>query len=294
MHLTFAHYRNRFCMYRTYYALAKGLVKPDGFSVSVIEVPDPPSHVQEEVLIGGDVQVANLYLAGFLRRRLEGAPILGLATEWKSTSKGTGMFVLKDGPVKKPEDLVGRIIATQHEGPHMVHRFLLKRRYGVDDSTLRWGSYPQEELLGMLKEKKVDAVVLIDQFFFHGEADPQVSCLYTDGEAWKALFGFSEFIKHMIAMRESVIKEHPELRENLLKAFRASFVYSENHLEEIADKFLEQYPGDRNALIASARYPKIEFTFSEVERKMAEAQMDMLLETNQLPRRLDLSSAFVV
>ncbi len=294
MHLTFAHYRNRFCMYRTYYALAKGLVKPDGFSVTVIEVPDPPSHAQEEVLIGGDVQVANLYLAGFLRRRLEGAPILGLATEWKSTSKGNGMFVLKDGPVKKPEDLVGRIIATQHEGPHMVHRFLLKRRYGVDDSTLRWGSYPQEELLGMLKEKKVDAVVLIDQFFFHGETDPQVSCLYTDGEAWKALFGFSEFIKHMIAMRESVIKEHPELRENLLKAFRASFAYSENHLEEIANKFLEQYPGDRNALIASARYPKIEFTFSEVERKMAEAQMDMLLETNQLPRRLDLSSAFVV
>ena len=70
MHLTFAHYRNRFCMYRTYYALAKGLVKPDGFSVSVIEVPDPPSHAHEEALIGGDVQVANLYLAGFLRRRL--------------------------------------------------------------------------------------------------------------------------------------------------------------------------------------------------------------------------------
>jgi ABC-type nitrate/sulfonate/bicarbonate transport system substrate-binding protein len=294
MHLTFAHYRNRFCMYRTYYALAKGLVKPDGFSVSVIEVPDPPSHAQEEVLIGGDVQVANLYLAGFLRRRLEGAPILGLATEWKSTSKGNGLFVLKDGPVKRPEDLAGRIIATQHEGPHMVHRFLLKRRYGVDDSTLRWGSYPQEELLGMLKERKVDAVVLIDQFFFHGEMDPQVSCLYTDGDAWKALFGFSEFIKHMIAMRESVVKEHPELREKLLKAFRASFAYSENHLEEIADKFLEQYPGDRDALIASARYPRIEFTFSEVERKMAEAQMDMLLETNQLPRRVDLSSAFVV
>ena len=293
MHLTFAHYRNRFCMYRTYYALAKGLVKPDGFTVSVIEVPDPPSHAHEEGLIGGDVQIANLYLAGFLRRRLEGAPILGLATEWKSTSKGNGLFVLKDGPIKRPEDLAGSLIATQHQGPHMVHRFLLKRRYGVDDSTLRWGSHPQEELLGMLMEKKVDAVVLIDQFFFHGEMDSRVSCLYTDGDAWKSLFGFSEFIKHMIAVRESVIKEHPELRENLLKAFRASFAYSENHLEEIADKFLEQYPGDRDALIASARYPKIEFTFTEVERKMAEAQMEMLIATDQLPRRVDLSSAFV-
>ncbi len=84
------------------------------------------------------------------------------------------------------------------------------------------------------------------------------------------------------------------MREHLLEAFRASFAYSENHLEEIADKFLEQYPGNRDALIASARYPKIEFTFTEVERKMAEAQMKMLIETDQLPRRVDLSSAFVI
>ncbi|MFQ5875709.1 MAG: ABC transporter substrate-binding protein, partial [Dehalococcoidia bacterium] len=159
MHLTFAHYRNRFCMYRTYYALAKGLVKPEGFSVSVTEVPDPPSHAQEDVLIAGEVQVANLYLADFLRRRLEGAPIVGISTEWKSTLKGNGVFVLKDGPIKRPEDLAGRLIATQHQGPHMVHGFLLKRRYGVAETTLRWGSYPQEELLGRLKNGKADAVV---------------------------------------------------------------------------------------------------------------------------------------
>ncbi|MFQ5902178.1 MAG: hypothetical protein ACE5JO_00650 [Candidatus Binatia bacterium] len=71
-------------------------------------------------------------------------------------------------------------------------------------------------------------------------------------------------------------------------------IYSEDHLDEIADKFMQQYGGDRDALIASARYPKIEFTFTEVERRMAEAQMDMLIETDQLPRRVDLLSAFVV
>ena len=34
MDLTFAHYRNRFCMFRTYYALAVGKVKPDGVNMS--------------------------------------------------------------------------------------------------------------------------------------------------------------------------------------------------------------------------------------------------------------------
>jgi len=53
--LTFAHYRNRFCMFRTYYALAVGKVKPDGINMKVIELPDPPSKEQEEALLSGAV-----------------------------------------------------------------------------------------------------------------------------------------------------------------------------------------------------------------------------------------------
>ncbi|OGQ50178.1 MAG: hypothetical protein A2W66_01605 [Deltaproteobacteria bacterium RIFCSPLOWO2_02_56_12] len=291
MHLTFAHYRNRFCMFRTYYALARGMVKPDGFTISVIELPDPPSHEQEEALIRGDVQVANLYLPNFLRRKLEGAPIMGISTEWKSTMKGNGIFVLKDGPIKTPRDLTGRLIAT-HQGAHAIHRYLLKHHFGVDEKTLRWESHPQEELLDVLKGGRVDAVVLLDQFFFRGEKDPAARCLYTDGEIWKALRGFSEIIKHMVAVREPLLKEHPELREKLLKAFRASFAYSEGHLDEIAAEFIKCYGGDREALLASARYPRIEFTFTDTERKLAEAEMDMLLEVGEIPRKAPISSLF--
>ena len=92
MDLTFAHYRNRFCMFRTYYALATGKVKPDGFNMNVIELPDPPSREQEQALIRGDVEVANLYFPNYLQRKLQGAPIVGLCTEWKSTLKGKRYF----------------------------------------------------------------------------------------------------------------------------------------------------------------------------------------------------------
>src|SRR5262247_3718952 len=227
MELTFAHYRNRFCMFRTYYALSIGKVKPDGFELKVIELPDPPSHEQEEALIRGDVQVANIYLPNFLRRKLQGAPIIGLSTEWKSTMKGNGVFVRSDGPVQKPEDLAGRLIAT-HQGAHAIHRYLLRRVYGVDDSTLRWESHRQEKLLDVLRSGKVDAIVLLDHFFFRGEAADGVRCLYTDGEAWRKLHGFDQIIKHM-----------------LLTAFRRSFAYSEAHLEEIGEEFIARYGGDR-------------------------------------------------
>ena len=291
MELTFAHYRNRFCLFRTYYAVATGKVKPDGFELRVVELPDPPSHEQEEALIRGDVQVANLYLPNFLRRKLEGAPILGLSTEWKSTMKGNGIFVLEDGPVKTPKDLAGKLIGS-HQGAHAIHRYLLRRAYGVDDATLRWASYPQEQLLEMLQAQRVDAVCLLDHFFFRGEMTRGVRCLYTDGEVWKKLTGFGQMIKHMIAAREDLLRQHPQIKTKLLAAFRASFAYSEDHLDEIAEAFIERYGGDREALLASARYPKIEFTLSEEERKLAEAQIDMLAEVGAIPGRAPIASLF--
>ncbi len=293
MDLKFAHYRNRFCMFRTYYALAKGLVKPDGFTLSVTEVPDPPSREQEEALIRGDIDVANIYLPNFLNQMIKGAPIVGISTEWKSTTKGNGLFVMADGPVKSPKDLSGRLIASHHKTPHVTHRFLLKHCYDVDETSLRWVSYPQEELLQKLKQGEADAIVLIDQFFFKGETDNAVRCLYTDGDGWKKLHGFSEFIKHMVAVRAPLLKEHPELKTKLLNAFKASLAYSEDHLDEIADEFLKRYPGDKEAALASARYPKIEFTFTEKERKIAEAEMDMLVEMGELPHKISIPSVFV-
>lgn len=291
MDLTFAHYRNRFCMFRTYYALAVGMVKPDGVNMKVIELPDPPSKEQEEALIRGDVQVANLYLPNFLRRKLQGAQIIGLATEWKSTIKGNGVFVRANSAINTPKDLEGRLIAT-HQGLHAIHQYLLRRVYGVDDTKLRWASYPQEKLLDALQKNEADAVVLLDHFFFRGEVAEGVRCLYTDGEAWKKLHGFDEMIKHMVAAREDLLQKSPGIKETLLRAFRASFAYSERHLEEIADAFISRFGGDKEALLVSARYPKIEFTFTEKEQRLAEAEMELLVEVGQIARKAPLASLF--
>lgn len=293
MDLTFAHYRNRFCMFRTYYALTVGKVKPDGINMKVIELPDPPSKDQEEALIRGDVQAANLYLPNFLRCKLQGAPIIGLATEWKSTMKGNGVFVQAEGPIKTPKDLAGRLIAT-HQGAHAIHQYLLRRVYGVDDKTLRWQSFPQERLLDVLQSGKADAVVLLDHFFFRGEVTPGVRCLYTDGEAWQKLHGFDEIIKHIVAAREDLLEHNPGIKDTLLNALRASFAYSEAHLEEISAAFIERYGGGKEALLASARYPRIEFTFTAKEQRLAEAEMDLLVETGHIPRKAPLSTLFAM
>jgi ABC-type nitrate/sulfonate/bicarbonate transport system substrate-binding protein len=293
MNLTFAHYRNRFCMFRTYYALAKGKVKPDGFNIEVIELPDPPSREQEEALIRGDVQVANLYFPNFLQRKLQGAPIVGLCTEWKSTMKGNGMFVRKDSTAHKPQDLAGRVIGS-HQGPHAIHRYLLRRHFGVDDTKLSWQSHRQEQLVSVLKSGSIDAAVLLDQFFFRGEQDEALRCLYTDGEIWQALTGFPEMIKHMIGAREDLLRDYPGIKDDLLQAFRASFQWSEAHLPEIAEEFVKHYQGDKQALLASAQYPRIEFSLTEREQKLADAEMEMMVEIGWIPRKAPVPALFVI
>ena len=138
----------------------------------------------------------------------------------------------------------------------MVHRYILKHLYGVDESIIKWASHPQEELIAVIKNGNVDAAVLIDQVFFLGERDPELRCLYTDGDGWRALTKYSEMVKHIIAVREPLLKAQPELRGKLLTAFKASLKYGEEHLDEIADAFVERYGGDASVFFAPSNTPR--------------------------------------
>ena len=86
MDLIFAHYRNRFCMYRTYYALAvpRGCVN--------YHRRDRVVRPAEPRLGRGARSVTKfrwrIFVSRILRRKLEAAPIVGACAEWKSTMKG--------------------------------------------------------------------------------------------------------------------------------------------------------------------------------------------------------------
>lgn len=280
-------------MFRTYYALANRLIKPEGIELTVMETADPPSAEQIDLLVSGAVEAADLYFPSFLAQRIKGAPIVGIATEWKTTLRGNGIFVRADSPISAAGQLAECRIGT-HQGPHVVHRYILKHLYGVDESTLRWVTQPQEQLVDAIKSSRVDAAVLIDQVFFRAERDPELRCIYTDGEGWQAITGYSEMVKHIICIREALVKAEPQLPAKLLAAFRASLKYSTEHLDEIADAFIERYGGEKDVLLASVLCPKIDFTFTKRECEIAEAEMEMLVEMGELPRRIAVAPQFQI
>jgi ABC-type nitrate/sulfonate/bicarbonate transport system substrate-binding protein len=97
----------------------------------------------------------------------------------------------------------------------------------------------------------------------------------------------------MVAAGGSLIRQNPALPPVLLAAFRDSFAYSERNMEEVAEVFIRTYGGDHQALLISARYPRMEFTFTEAERRLAQRQMDMFVEVGRLSHTAPIESFFV-
>ena len=102
-----------------------------------------------------------------------------------------------------------------------------------------------------------------------------------------------EASRRMLAANETLIRQNPGLRGALLEAFRDSFAYSERNMDEVADVFIKSYGGDREALLISASYPRMEFTFTDSERQLAQRQMEMFVEVGRLPRIAPVESFFV-
>ena len=64
-------------------------------------------------------------------------------------------------------------------------------------------------------------------------------------------------------------------------------------MDEVADVFIRTYGGDRDALLISARYPRMEFTFTAAECRVAQRQMEMFVEVGRLPRTAPIETFFV-
>jgi hypothetical protein len=64
-------------------------------------------------------------------------------------------------------------------------------------------------------------------------------------------------------------------------------------MEEVADVFIRTYGGERESLLISASYPRMQFTFTEAERRLAQRQMEMFVEVGRLSRAEPIERFFV-
>jgi NitT/TauT family transport system substrate-binding protein len=187
----------------------KDLAKHMGKSYTVESVRFAGTPPMITAIANGELEVSNLAYSTF-PLAVQNANIDDLrliADEFQDGVSGfhSNQFsVLTDGPIKKVEDLKGKVIATNAMGSavDIVSRAMLKK-HGLEDKrdyTIVEAPFPT--MKAMLKEKKADLIPSVPPFSFDPELK-QISRVLFDS---KDAIGVSQFV--LWAARKSFIDKN--------------------------------------------------------------------------------------
>src|SRR4029077_5497959 len=151
--------------------------------------------------------------------------------------------VLADGPIKKVEDLKGKVIATNSMGSAVdIGSRAMLRKHGLEDKRdYTTVEAPFPTMKAMLKEKKADLIPSVPPFSFDPEMKQASRVLFDSNDA----IGVSQFI--IWAARQSFIDKNRaamvDFMEDMLRIERW-FMDPKNHDEvmKIAAKVTKAPP----------------------------------------------------
>jgi NitT/TauT family transport system substrate-binding protein len=226
----------------------KDLAKHMGKSYTLEAVRFAGTPPMMTAIANGELEIANLAYSTFplavQNANLDDLRVI--ADEFQDGVAGyhSNQFsVLADGPIKKVEDLKGKVIATNSMGSavDIVSRAML-RKHGLEDKRdYTTVEAPFPTMKAMLKEKKADLIPSVPPFSFDPELKQASRVLFDSKEA----IGISQFI--IWAARKSFIDKNRaamvDFMEDMLRIERW-FMDPRNHDEvmKIAAKVTKAPP----------------------------------------------------
>ncbi len=142
-------------------------------------------------------------------------------------------LVRSDSPIRKVEDLKGKVLATNQNGSavDMAVRAMLAKHHLQDkrDVTIIEVRFP--DMAAMLKEGKVDFITAVNPFGFDPALRSFTRTLFTQADA----IGKSQMIVH--AAREGFLKEHHAAIVDFMQDYLTAlhfFQDPKNHAEAVA------------------------------------------------------------
>ena len=224
--------------------LAKHLGK--SYTLQTIRFTGTPQMIT--ALANGELEISNLAYST-LPLAIQNAGLDDLrviADEFQDGVEGyhTNNFaVLKDGPIKKVEDLKGKVIATNAAGSavDIASRAMLHKHGLIDKRDYTVVEAPFPTMRAMLADKKVDMIPNVLPFSLNPEVKKIARPLFTTKDA----LGVSQFI--IWAARKSFIDKNRaamvDLMEDMLRIERW-FLDPKNHDEaaKIAAKITKSQP----------------------------------------------------
>lgn len=128
---------------------------------------------------------------------------------------------------------------------------------------------------------EVGAAELLGLYSGYARGNPNLRLLYDTSLEWRELTGTWP-MHHALAGYMDVLQENPDLPRRLVEAFRASVDYARRHVEELIDKFVETFGGDRKELRKRVNPQAIgqreSWSLTHEDRRAIQAVIDLSVE----------------
>ncbi|HEY5965158.1 MAG TPA: 4,5-dihydroxyphthalate decarboxylase [Xanthobacteraceae bacterium] len=176
------------------------------------------------------------------------APLVAIPVFPSRVPRHSSVYIRRDGPVKKPEDLAGKRIGIPEwaQTASVYSRGFIQHQYGIDLKSIHWiqagvdqpgrlekvklklpdgiryESRPDKSLGGMLISGEIDAALSAHPPLCFDQGHPNVGRLfedYLDIEMKYVKETGIYPIMHAVAFRREIVEKHPWVAANLFKAF---------------------------------------------------------------------------
>ncbi|HTI72982.1 MAG TPA: ABC transporter substrate-binding protein [Candidatus Limnocylindria bacterium] len=179
----------------------------------------------DPVRFNGWPELKEAYLAGYtpatfilapmaMALREQGVPI---KIVYLGHRDGTAMMVHKDSQIYRIEDLKGKRVAVPNRFSNqrlLLFKALRERGMSIKDITLM--EMPPPDMPAALYSKAVDAITSGEPFMGQTEIDGYGRILYLTKDVWP------NFISCVLAVREDMIKDHPDAVQKLVDGIAKS------------------------------------------------------------------------
>jgi 4,5-dihydroxyphthalate decarboxylase len=176
------------------------------------------------------------------------SPLVAIPVFPSRVPRHSSVYIRRDGPVKKPEDLAGKRIGIPEwaQTASVYSRGFIQHQYGIDLKSIHWiqagvdqpgrlekvklklpdgiryESRPDKSLGGMLVSGEIDAALSAHPPLCFDQGHPNVGRLfedYLDIEMKYVKETGIYPIMHAVAFRREIVEQHPWEAANLFKAF---------------------------------------------------------------------------
>ncbi len=231
--------------YDRHLPLLEGLVQPEGIELQAKEVGQTTGAGgrHERMLQHQEFDAAEVSMSSYIMGRARGLPLIAIPVFPRRLFSQSSMYCYSGAGLKRPQDLAGKRVglSTYQTTMSVLAKGDLQHEYGVATSSVTWVTnraelFPFETPAGvtiqpapsgrsvedLLAEGAIDALIMPRVPRPLAEGSPRVGRLFPDARAEEARYfqrvGYYP-IMHTIALKESLLKQHPWVAASLFHAF---------------------------------------------------------------------------